>query len=231
MASSVDIFFSWKSDCQGLFSWRYREANIPQSSDINTTDTSLWSKIICLWAFQELQPRIKPSHATFARKKKRAMSLTLAPFVPVCHFGDILYLRLLPQLTTCLFHLSLSVLYLFYLKSNLLRLAKNNLHNPQGVTVRPFVMLQDWYWAACPVTCAINFSSKVKLGPCCLHMSYISNSFDTNGTTLRASCAREVCFVFLNRVCVVFSSVPLSPSAIIYHTAVFNFLPHGCLFY
>lgn len=90
-------------------------------------------------------------------------------------------------------------------------------------------MLQDWYWAACPVTCAINFSSKVKFGLCCLHMSYISNSFDTNGTTLRASCARAV--VFLNRVCVVFSSVPLSPSAIIYHTAVFNFPPHGCLFY
>lgn len=38
-------------------------------------------------------------------------------------------------------------------------------------------------------------------------------------------------FFFFKQVCVVFSSVPLSPSAIIYHTAVFNFLPHDCLFY
>lgn len=38
---------------------------------INPPDTSLWSKIICLWAFQELQPRIKPSHAHLCQEKKK----------------------------------------------------------------------------------------------------------------------------------------------------------------
>lgn len=84
----------------------------------------------------------------------------MGTIAPVFHFGDILNLRFQQNV---LFNCHLLSHILFYLKSNLLHIAKNNLHNPQGVTAGLFAILLDGYRATCPMTCAINFSGKAKL--------------------------------------------------------------------
>lgn len=76
------------------------------------------------------------------------------------------------------------------------------------------VSLEDGYGGACPVTHAINFSSKVKPWQCCYE--------HINGSGLGSSC---VFFKFY--IWVLFSSPPESPGPIICHIAVVNFLPAG----
>lgn len=214
-------FSSRGGDCQDFFFPEMILVQIFSCPVINITDTSLQSLTICSWAIQELQLKMKPSYATLHQKKGRES--TECHFASFCHSNSLWWhpLSKVPSTADNVHFLFVTLRLIFaLLREKFTAHSKNNLHNPQGVTSRPSVMPQDWFCASCPVTCAINFSSKVKLCPCCLHMSCISNSFDTNGSTLQASCAGEVCFLW-NRVCVVFSFVPQSPPAIIYHTAVF----------
>lgn len=117
---------------------------------------------------------------------------------------------------------------MFYLKSNLLHIAKDHLRSALGVTAGLSATLRDGYRATCPVTCAINFSGKAKLCLFCLYMSYISSSFDTNWTTFTGQLRKNN--PFLKSFHVVLSSVPPSPSAVIHHTAVFNILPSVALY-
>lgn len=141
-------FFS-QSDCQNLFFWRYCGATIFQSSQRCASGVAL-EENLSLPSKHRL--RTKPAKSAFGRQRDATK----------CHSGFFCF-SLLFSWPPLLKWQRFFTCHSLYSKTNLLHLN----YNPPSVTVGPSVSLEDGYGGACPLTHAINFSSKVKPCWCC----------------------------------------------------------------